>query len=129
LAGRQWAQIEAPDGARIKAGAGALDAMVAKASAKAGVTGLNVTLHYELPTIDWYFRDRGRLVHKFCHFFLMEAAHGEARPQEAEGISACMWLPFDDAVKTLTYANAREVLTSAAQRLGKAGDAAVSTGA
>jgi UDP-N-acetylmuramate dehydrogenase len=40
LAGRQWAQIEAPDGARIKAGAGALDAMVAKASAKAGVTGL-----------------------------------------------------------------------------------------
>lgn len=40
LAGRQWAQIEVLDGARIKAGSGALDAMVAKAAAKAGVAGL-----------------------------------------------------------------------------------------
>ncbi|MBX3430359.1 MAG: UDP-N-acetylmuramate dehydrogenase [Hyphomonadaceae bacterium] len=40
LAGRQWAQIETLDGGRVKAGAGALDAMVAKAAAKAGVGGL-----------------------------------------------------------------------------------------
>jgi UDP-N-acetylmuramate dehydrogenase len=40
LAGRQWAQIEPLDGARIKAGAGALDSMVAKGAAKAGVAGL-----------------------------------------------------------------------------------------
>ena len=37
LAGRQFAQIEALDGARVKAGAGALDSMVAKGAAKAGV--------------------------------------------------------------------------------------------
>jgi UDP-N-acetylmuramate dehydrogenase len=40
LAGRAWAQIEVLDGARVRAGAGALDAMVAKASAKGGVAGL-----------------------------------------------------------------------------------------
>jgi len=40
LAGRQWAQIEPLDGARIRAGAGALDSMVAKGAAKAGVAGL-----------------------------------------------------------------------------------------
>jgi UDP-N-acetylmuramate dehydrogenase len=40
LAGRAWAQIEALGDARIKAGAGALDSMVAKAAAKAGVAGL-----------------------------------------------------------------------------------------
>lgn len=40
LAGRAWAQVEALDGARIRAGAGALDSMVAKAAAKAGVAGL-----------------------------------------------------------------------------------------
>lgn len=40
LAGRQWGQIEALDGARVRAGAGALDAMVAKAAAKAGIGGL-----------------------------------------------------------------------------------------
>jgi len=40
LAGRQFAQIEALEGARIRAGAGALDSMTAKAAAKAGVAGL-----------------------------------------------------------------------------------------
>ena len=39
LAGRPWAQVVA-DGQSITAGAGALDSMVAKASAKAGVAGL-----------------------------------------------------------------------------------------
>lgn len=40
LAGRAFAQIEPLPDARIKAGAGALDSMVAKAAAKAGVEGL-----------------------------------------------------------------------------------------
>jgi UDP-N-acetylmuramate dehydrogenase len=40
LAGRAFAQVEPLDGARIKAGAGALDSMVAKGAAKAGVAGL-----------------------------------------------------------------------------------------
>jgi UDP-N-acetylmuramate dehydrogenase len=40
LAGRAFAGIEPLPGARIKAGAGALDAMVAKAAAKAGIAGL-----------------------------------------------------------------------------------------
>ena len=36
-------------------------------------TGLpTVTLCAEIDTIDWYFRFRGKLVHKICHFFLME---------------------------------------------------------
>jgi UDP-N-acetylmuramate dehydrogenase len=39
LAGRAWGQVTA-DGDTITAGAGALDAMVAKASAKAGIAGL-----------------------------------------------------------------------------------------
>jgi UDP-N-acetylmuramate dehydrogenase len=40
LAGRGFGKIEPLEGARIKAGAGALDAMVAKAAAKAGIAGL-----------------------------------------------------------------------------------------
>jgi UDP-N-acetylmuramate dehydrogenase len=40
LAGRNFAQIEPLDGARIRAGAGALDSMVAKGAAKAGIAGL-----------------------------------------------------------------------------------------
>ena len=40
LAGRAFAQIEALGDNKIKAGAGALDSMVAKAAAKAGIAGL-----------------------------------------------------------------------------------------
>jgi ADP-ribose pyrophosphatase YjhB (NUDIX family) len=81
-------------------------------------TGLTkVAIRGELPTIDWYFRDGAELVHKFCHFFLMECAEGEARPQADEGISACVWLPVQEAIKKVTYANAREVLRAAGVRL------------
>jgi len=40
LAGRAFAQIEPLEGARVRAGAGALDSMVAKGAAKAGIAGL-----------------------------------------------------------------------------------------
>ncbi|MBI4544880.1 MAG: NUDIX hydrolase [Gemmatimonadetes bacterium] len=72
----------------------------------------------EIAKIDWYFHQEGQLVHKFCHFFLMESRSGEARPQVEEGISECVWLPLDQAMETVTYENAREVLRAAGQRLG-----------
>ena len=34
-------------------------------------------------------------------------------PQRAEGITACQWVPFEDAVQMTSYANAREVLRRA----------------
>jgi len=77
-------------------------------------TGLNeLVLHGAIEAIDWYFRFRGRLIHKTCHFFLFESPAGEARPQRDEGISACRWLPLDDAMRTVSYANAREILRAA----------------
>ena len=81
-------------------------------------TGLaDVVVLAPLPTIDWYFRDRGRLVHKFCHFFLIECGNGEPIPQLDEGISECVWRRMPDALTTVTYANAREVLRAAGERL------------
>ena len=82
-------------------------------------TGLTVAMVAELPAIDWFFRDRGRLVHKFCQFFLLESVSGEAIPQLDEGISECKWLPFADAQRTLTYDNARGVLRAAAEALAE----------
>ena len=41
-------------------------------------TGLAaLTLRGPIETIDWYFRFRGRLIHKVCHFFLMETDRSE----------------------------------------------------
>ena len=37
-------------------------------------TGIaELTLLGAIDTIEWYFRFRGRLIHKVCHFYLMEA--------------------------------------------------------
>jgi 8-oxo-dGTP pyrophosphatase MutT (NUDIX family) len=77
-------------------------------------TGLpTVTLRAEIDTIDWFFRFRGKLVHKVCHFFLMETECVATLPQREEGITACRWATFDEARSLLAYENAREVLQRA----------------
>ena len=77
-------------------------------------TGLaELALRGTIDTIDWYFRFRGRLIHKVCHFFLMETTSEATCPQRAEGITACCWVPFDDAMRMVSYANARQVLQRA----------------
>ena len=60
--------------------------------------------------IDWHFRFRGRHIHKFCHFFLLESAEGEPVPQQDEGITEYRWRALDDALADLSYENARGVL-------------------
>jgi 8-oxo-dGTP pyrophosphatase MutT (NUDIX family) len=77
-------------------------------------TGLaDLSLRGAVTTIDWHFRFRGRLIHKVCHFFLMETGEAETSPQRAEGITACRWVPFEEAESLISYANARDVLRRA----------------
>ncbi|MGA2383261.1 MAG: NUDIX hydrolase [Gemmatimonadales bacterium] len=79
-------------------------------------TGLaDLVIHAPVQEIDWFFRFRGRLIHKTCAFYLMESAAGEVCPQKDEGITACRWLPLEEALTTVSYANAREVLRAAGQ--------------
>jgi 8-oxo-dGTP pyrophosphatase MutT (NUDIX family) len=70
-----------------------------------------------IETIDWYFRFRGRLIHKVCHFYLMESATDQTSPQMAEGITECQWVTFEDATRMISYANARQVLKRAQERV------------
>ncbi|MEX2180850.1 MAG: NUDIX hydrolase [Gemmatimonadaceae bacterium] len=77
-------------------------------------TGLaELELRAPVETIDWTFRFRGRPVHKVCHFFLMETPERRTAPQRDEGITACRWAAFDEALKLISYANARSVLARA----------------
>jgi 8-oxo-dGTP pyrophosphatase MutT (NUDIX family) len=81
-------------------------------------TGLaEVSLRGAIETIDWYFRFRGRLIHKVCHFFLMETSQADTRPQSAEGITACQWVAFTEASSAISYANARLVLRRAQEMI------------
>ena len=77
-------------------------------------TGLtDLAMRQRVDTIEWHFRFRGKLIHKVCHFFLMETAQATTSPQQAEGITACRWLSFDEAYELVSYANARDVLQRA----------------
>ena len=86
-------------------------AAMREVSEETGVQGLE--LRGPIETIDWYFRFRGRLIHKVCYFYLMETFSEATCPQHAEGITACRWAPFDEAVRLVSYANARVVLQRA----------------
>ena len=79
-------------------------------------TGLtDLVLHGPIRVIDWYFRFKGKTIHKYCHFFLFESRDGEPTPQLEEGITACHWHALDDAVSTISYDNARGVLRRGAE--------------
>jgi len=79
-------------------------------------TGLDrLLLQGPIRVIDWHFRFRGRHIHKYCHFFLLESTSGEPSPQTAEGITACQWLTLDQALTMLSYDNARGVLKRAGE--------------
>lgn len=77
-------------------------------------TGLvELQLDGAIETIDWFFRFRGRLVHKVCHFYLMRTENSRTVPQREEGITACRWARFEEATRLISYANARSVLSRA----------------
>ena len=79
-------------------------------------TGLHdLELGPKLRTIDWYFRLKGRLIHKHCTFYLMTSASGEPVPEAEEGITECRWIPLLEAVEAVAYENAREVVRDAAR--------------
>lgn len=79
-------------------------------------TGLgDLVLHGPIRMIDWHFRFRGRHIHKYCHFFLLESPDGEPCPQIDEGITACQWLTHEEALAALSYDNARGVLKRAGE--------------
>jgi 8-oxo-dGTP pyrophosphatase MutT (NUDIX family) len=91
---------ELPDGAALR-----------EVSEETGLSDL--AMRGLIDTIDWHFRFRGKLIHKICHFYLMETVESTTSPQRTEGITACRWLPFGAAEELISYANAREVLRKA----------------
>ena len=95
----------------LETGERAEDAALREVREETGID--DVALRGNIDTIDWYFRFRGRLIHKVCHFFLMETAQALTSPQRAEGITACQWVGYDAASVAISYSNARVVLRRA----------------
>ena len=99
----------------LESGERAEDAALREVREETGIGDLS--LRGTIETIDWYFRFRGRLIHKVCHFFLMETVQAQTSPQRAEGITACQWVAFDAASTAISYVNARLVLKRAQEMI------------
>jgi 8-oxo-dGTP pyrophosphatase MutT (NUDIX family) len=95
----------------LEAGETAQDAALREVAEETGLG--NLRLHSAIDTIDWYFRFKGRLIHKVCHFFLIETDVEATSPQQEEGITACRWESFEQASQLISYENARAVLRRA----------------
>jgi 8-oxo-dGTP pyrophosphatase MutT (NUDIX family) len=79
-------------------------------------TGLSpIRVGPDLGTIDWYFRLEGRLIHKYCDYFLMVSTAGDPNPEVSEGITECAWVALDEAAETVAYDNARTVVQRACE--------------
>jgi len=96
----------------LKAGEPPADAAQREVAEETGLHDLVV--HGPIRVIDWYFRFRGKTIHKFCHFFLFESKQGDCVPQTEEGITDCAWYATEAASRTISYDNARAVLEQAA---------------
>ncbi len=92
----------------LEDGEGSREAALREVGEETGLADLVVGP--ELTSIDWYFRAGGKLVHKFCDFYVMSSRAGDPVPEASEGISECVWIPLDEAEARITYDNAREVL-------------------
>jgi 8-oxo-dGTP pyrophosphatase MutT (NUDIX family) len=103
----------------LEAGEEPATAALREVSEETGLSSLE--LRAPIETIDWNFRFRGRLIHKVCHFFLIETPDRKTAPQRAEGITACRWAPYDQAVQMISYPNARAVLQQAHALVGANG--------
>jgi 8-oxo-dGTP pyrophosphatase MutT (NUDIX family) len=108
----------------LEPGERAEDAAVREVREETGLREL--ALRGSIETIDWYFRFRGRLIHKVCHFFLMETSEEETAPQRTEGITACQWIAYDAAESCISYANARQVLRRAREMIANGAGAEIS---
>ena len=99
----------------LKHGEGSGEAAVREVREETGLE--DIALGQALATIDWYFRAEGKLIHKFCAFYLMTSEAGEPSPELGEGITECVWLPLAEAAARISYDNARDVVSVAREIL------------
>ena len=100
------------------------EAAVRETQEEMGLRSLRIIA--KLGTIELWFTDRyraetkGRMVHKYVHYFLLQAAPGAfGRPQASENIKAMTWVTLDQVMAKSSYEDAVPILQRALRFLRK----------
>jgi 8-oxo-dGTP pyrophosphatase MutT (NUDIX family) len=78
-------------------------------------TGLQVALVEKLGDVRYSYARRGRLVTKQVAFYLFDYRSGDLADHDHE-IEDARWMPFEEAVRTLSYDGEREMVRRALSR-------------
>jgi 8-oxo-dGTP pyrophosphatase MutT (NUDIX family) len=79
--------------------------------------GVDVELLDSLGEVRYHYRRDGRLVSKRVRFFLFRFRSGSTTDHDHE-IEDARWLPFEQAIRELTYPGEREMVQSALSKTG-----------
>jgi bis(5'-nucleosidyl)-tetraphosphatase len=91
----------------IEKGERPVETMVREVREETGITNLKVIPGFERK-IEYFYRRDGKKVHKTVVFFLAETAVEEVTISFEH--QDYRWLDFDEAMKTVTYPNARRLI-------------------
>ena len=108
VSGGRW---QLPKG-RLEAGETAEQAAVREVEEETGVRG---RVRHELPAIDYWFSRPDRRVHKRVEYFLLDYVAGSTEGYDPHEVDGAAWLPWDEALARLTFANERRVVEAARQ--------------
>jgi 8-oxo-dGTP pyrophosphatase MutT (NUDIX family) len=79
-------------------------------------TGLDVRIIRPLESIEYWFVQSGRRIHKTVHYFLMEPTGGDLSRHDHE-FDQVKWIGFDEAASVLTFETERALVARAADAL------------
>jgi 8-oxo-dGTP pyrophosphatase MutT (NUDIX family) len=100
--GRRW---QLPKG-HIEPGEDPEQTAVREVREETGVTG---RLLAPLPTIGFWFIEKGRRIHKTVRYYLLEYAGGSTADFDPTEVSGARWFPWPEGLDRLTFDNERGV--------------------
>lgn len=104
--GRRW---QLPKG-HIETGESAEVAAVREVREETGVTGRPLG---QLPSIEYWFVEDGKRIHKRVDFFLLDYVEGSNDDFDPREVSGARWFPWRQALSRLTFDNERHVAETA----------------
>lgn len=104
--GDRW---QIPKG-HVEAGETVEQAAVREVEEETGVLGRPLG---QLPSIEYWFVEDGKRIHKRVDFFLLDYLAGTSADYDPREVSGAEWLPWDEVVERLSFSNEKRVSETA----------------